>query len=77
MNRMSGWFIVVTGILALWLAACGATTTSTVAPAAKAPQPGDVAPDFTLVDSKGSSLHLADELKTNQAVVLVFYQGAG
>jgi cytochrome oxidase Cu insertion factor (SCO1/SenC/PrrC family) len=80
MNRAYGWFILVAGIFAMWLAACGAATTSTTptaAPVAKALQPGDVAPDFTLVDSKGTSVHLAEELKTNQAVVLVFYQGAG
>jgi cytochrome oxidase Cu insertion factor (SCO1/SenC/PrrC family) len=79
MNRAYGWFLFVAGILALWLAACGAATTSTtatVAPVAKAPQPGDVAPDFTLIDSKGTSVHLAEELKANQAIVLVFYQGS-
>ena len=53
LNRTYGWFIVVAGILALWLAACGAATTSTtatVAPVAKALQPGDVAPDFTFLE---------------------------
>jgi len=79
MNRAYGWLIVVIGILAVWLAACGAattSTTSTAAPVAKALQPGDVAPDFTLVDSKGTSVHLAEELKASRAVVLVFYQGS-
>lgn len=80
MNRAYPWCIVVVGFLAVWLAACGTaptSTTSTSAPVAKAPQPGDVAPDFTLVDSKGTSVHLAEELKANRSVVLVFYQGAG
>ncbi len=34
---------------------------------------GDVAPDFTLPDSSGNMLHLADELLDNRVVILVFY----
>lgn len=34
---------------------------------------GDTAPDFRLPDNNGAMVHLADELKSNRAVVLVFY----
>jgi cytochrome oxidase Cu insertion factor (SCO1/SenC/PrrC family) len=73
------WLIGVILILAWAMSACGSpatSTASTAVPAAKAPQPGDVAPDFTLPDSKGNQIHLTEELKSNRVVVLVFYQGA-
>jgi hypothetical protein len=34
---------------------------------------GDVAPDFTLPDSEGNMVILANQLQDNQYVVLVFY----
>jgi peroxiredoxin Q/BCP len=37
------------------------------------PRTGDVAPDFILHDGDGNMVHLADELKDNRTVVLVFY----
>ena len=37
------------------------------------PRTGDIAPDFTLPDSKGNMVHLADELNDNRLVILVFY----
>ncbi len=37
-------------------------------------QAGDLAPDFTLPDSNGNPVHLAEELTSNRTVVLVFYQ---
>ena len=37
------------------------------------PRSGDIAPDFTLPDSEGNMVNLADELGENQSVVLVFY----
>jgi cytochrome oxidase Cu insertion factor (SCO1/SenC/PrrC family) len=37
------------------------------------PQVGDLAPDFTLPDSAGNIVSLADELEENKVVVLVFY----
>jgi len=42
-------------------------------PAVDGPRLGDLAPDFTLPDSTGTMVHLADELQENQVVVLVFY----
>jgi len=38
-----------------------------------APHAGDIAPDFTLPDSEGNIVNLADELQENQSVILVFY----
>ena len=40
---------------------------------ATGPRVGDVAPDFTLADGNGNTVHLADEVKDHQLVVLVFY----
>jgi hypothetical protein len=37
------------------------------------PRTGDIAPDFTLPDSEGNMVNLADELGENQSVILVFY----
>ena len=34
---------------------------------------GDAAPDFTLPDSDGNMVHLADQLLDNRLVILVFY----
>ena len=42
-------------------------------PATDSPRVGDVAPDFTLPDSTGTMVRLADELQENKVVVLVFY----
>ena len=56
-----------------------ATTAPTEAPTpaeaslSAGPRTGDTAPDFTLPDNNGAMVHLADELKSNRAVVLVFY----
>lgn len=72
-------FIVMLGWLAslgLLLTACGASTpTATVAPAPvqTSPQPGDKAPDFTLADSGGKSMRLADIIVDHKSTVLVFY----
>jgi len=37
------------------------------------PRTGDIAPDFTLPNSNGNMVHLADELNDYRIVVLVFY----
>jgi cytochrome oxidase Cu insertion factor (SCO1/SenC/PrrC family) len=37
------------------------------------PRTGEIAPDFTLPDSNGDMVHLADELNDNRIVILVFY----
>lgn len=37
------------------------------------PHTGDIAPDFTLPDSNGNMVHLADELNDHRMVILVFY----
>ena len=42
-------------------------------PETTGPRTGDIAPDFTLPDSNGNMVHLADELNDNRMVVLVFY----
>lgn len=40
---------------------------------ATSPRTGDIAPDFSLPDSNGEVVNLADVLKNNQSAVLVFY----
>jgi hypothetical protein len=42
-------------------------------PETTGPRSGDIAPDFTLPDSNGNMVRLADELNDNRMVVLVFY----
>jgi hypothetical protein len=36
---------------------------------------GQIAPDFTLASSDGKQLNLSDRLKSNRAMVLIFYRG--
>jgi hypothetical protein len=70
--NLIGWL----ASLGLLLAACAApTATPTVAPTVvrNSPQPGDNAPDFTLADSNGNSLHLTDIVAEHKSTVLVFY----
>ena len=73
--------IFIQALLILILAACNITSppeptdtpsTSEVATSSE-PRTGATAPDFTLPDSRGNMVHLADELKDSQTVVLVFY----
>jgi cytochrome oxidase Cu insertion factor (SCO1/SenC/PrrC family) len=72
-------------LIMLFLVGCGnsaAVSTSQTPPETSTPEPpvvndplraGDMAPDFTLPDSNGNMVSLADELQDNQMVVLVFY----
>ncbi len=76
-------------LLTVLMAACGGTAstppetavpsaTATERPSPEAPETngsrtGDIAPDFTLLDSNGSPVTLSDELKEHRSVVLVFY----
>jgi hypothetical protein len=46
-----------------------------VPPANLGLQAGQRAPDFTLSDATGKQVALADLLKTNRAVLLIFYRG--
>ena len=62
----------------------GSTHITEIPPATFTPKPkrvffsdplstGDVTPDFTLPDSEGNMVNLANQLQDNQYVVLVFY----
>ena len=42
-------------------------------PKTTGPRTGEIAPDFTLPDSYGDMVHLADELNDNRIVILVYY----
>jgi peroxiredoxin len=67
MSRRQVIFLGFTVIVAmLFIAGCGST-----------PQDTPPAPDFTLPDSSGNMVNLADELDSNEHVVLVFYFGSG
>ncbi len=57
-------------LLAALLAACSGNVTPTPENVASAPE---IAADFTLPDSKGDMVNLAEELGENEQVVLVFY----
>ncbi len=78
----------IAGLLTLlFLVACGSSGSTPITetpPATFTPKPkrvffsdplstGDVAPDFTLPDSEGNMVNLANQLQDNQYVVLVFY----
>ncbi len=45
----------------------------TEVPTTTGPRTGDVAPDFTLPDSNGNMVQLADVLNDKRMVILVFY----
>ena len=54
------WLVLVISAL-IFLAGCQSATSS------------NVAPDFTLPVSNGNMIHLAEELQSNETVVLLFY----
>jgi cytochrome oxidase Cu insertion factor (SCO1/SenC/PrrC family) len=86
MNRQQVLKLGIAGMLTMvFLVACGSTG-STPLPetplATSTPEPpvasdplstGDVAPDFTLPDSNGNIVRLADQMLDNRLVILVFY----
>jgi hypothetical protein len=49
--------------------------TADIPSASGAPRPGMPAPDFTLSDAAAKPVALADLLKKNRAVLLIFYRG--
>ena len=76
----------IAGVLTmLLLVACGNTGNPPTSEALSATSPpeeafasnalraGDMAPDFTLPDSNGNIVQLADQLQMNEMVGLVFY----
>ncbi len=44
---------------------------------APSPLTGEIAPDFTLPDSNGNEVSLADTLQEKEQVVIIFYYGVG
>jgi ABC-type transport system substrate-binding protein len=84
-NKIVIWFGLAL-ILPVLMAACSGSTPAaeteepkptvsapTEEPTIIPPRTGDLAPDFTLPDSNGSMVRLADELLYNRQVILVFY----
>lgn len=68
-----GFLVMAAGLL---LFGCGNPPVEEIAteePAAGPLGTGDAAPDFTLADSNGNMVHLADQLLDNRLVILVFY----
>ncbi len=49
------------------------TATEVPEPTPAGPRTGELAPDFTLPDSSGNMVNLADELQNYGSVVLLFY----
>ena len=86
MSREQVLKLGIAGMLTmLFIVACGnssSTLLSEAPPTTSTPEPpvasdplgtGDVAPDFTLPDSNGNIVRLADQLLDNRLVILVFY----
>ncbi len=89
MNRQQAQIMgIALTLIMLFLVGCGNTPSTPVLedsaatstpkieteePAVDGPRVGDVAPDFTLPDSKGDNVRLADNLLDNRLVILVFY----
>ena len=82
MHRLK--FLLIALLVSLGLVACSGaeptiapTEAPTVAPTETAiiagPRTGEAAPGFTLPDSNGNIVRLADELRDNRFVVLVFF----
>ena len=67
MTTKGAFFSIAVILVLSFLAGCGNADTS------DGPRTGDIAPDFTLPDTNGNMVSLADELGENEQVVLVFY----
>lgn len=75
-GKVSGAIISVLAVASFLLFCWGNFVFARHIPAAGgAPRAGQKAPDFTLADAGGKPVSLSEMLKTNRAVVLIFYRG--
>jgi len=80
-GKVAGSIITVVSLLLFAMTLFGFVTARKIPGTASAPQVGQKAPDFTLADTNGQNISLADLLSTPvgnahpKAVLLVFYRG--
>jgi hypothetical protein len=75
-GKVSGVILGLLGLAIFGLFCYGTfILTADIPSASGAPRPGMTAPDFTLSDAAGKPVALAELLKKNRAVLLIFYRG--
>lgn len=75
-GKVSGIILSVLSLAVFGLFCYGTfVITRDIPSAAGAPRTGAAAPDFTLADAAGRPVVLAELLKKNRAVLLIFYRG--
>jgi len=75
-GKVSGTILSLLSLAIFGLFCYGIFVLAADLPSARgAPRPGTPAPDFTLSDAAGKPVALAELLKKNRAVVLIFYRG--
>jgi hypothetical protein len=74
-GRISGSILSVLAVLLIGFFSYGVFVLTKVPPAHGAPKPGDPAAPFTLTNTKGAHISLADLLKGRRAALLIFYRG--
>jgi ABC-type transport system involved in cytochrome c biogenesis permease subunit len=75
-GKVSGTILSLLSLAIFGLFCYGIFVLAADIPSARgAPRPGTLAPDFTLSDAAGKPVALADLLKKNRAVLLIFYRG--
>jgi hypothetical protein len=75
-GKTSGVILSALGLAIIGLFCYGTfVETRGIPSAAGAPRTGATAPDFTLSDAAGRPVTLAELLKKNRAVLLIFYRG--
>ena len=67
------WIALLFPMLVFLTGCQSATSSEGVTPDSASETTLDPALDFTLPDSNGNMVHLADELQDNESVVLLFY----
>jgi hypothetical protein len=75
-GRISGSILGVLSLLSIGLFSYGVFVLTKVPSPQGPPKPGDPAPRFTLANTEGAQVGLADLLKDRRAALLIFYRGS-
>jgi hypothetical protein len=74
-GRISGSIVGVLSLLLIGFFSYGVVVLTKVPSPQGPPKPGDPAPSFTLANTEGAQVALADLLKERRAALLIFYRG--